>query len=56
VRDRCPTCGQPIGPWKPTKVCWKCKQPIRKGHKWHFVNSRAEHRSCADPDSYKVPE
>jgi uncharacterized protein with PIN domain len=52
-RDRCPTCGHPIGPWKPLRVCALCKQPIRKGHKWHIVNSVVRHRVCTDPDAYE---
>lgn len=51
-RERCQTCGQPIGHWKPTKICGVCQKPIRKGHKWQIVGSMVQHRVCDDPDSY----
>lgn len=51
-RERCPTCNQPVGAWKPSRICAKCAKPIRKGHKWHIVKSKIRHRVCDDPDSY----
>lgn len=51
-RERCPTCGQPVGPWKATRVCSLCQKPIRKGHKWQIENSVVRHRVCDDPESY----
>ena len=51
-RERCPTCGQPTGPWKPTRICGVCQKPILKGHKWHVDGSAVKHRLCDQPDSY----
>lgn len=50
--ERCPTCGQKVGPWKATRICGVCQKPIRKGHKWHIEGSMIRHRVCDDPDSY----
>ncbi len=51
-RERCPTCGQSVGVWKPARICGKCHKPIRKGHKWQIIKGRIQHRVCTDPDSY----
>ena len=53
--QRCPTCGQPVGPWKETRICGLCHKPVRKGHKWQVVNSMIQHRVCEHPDSYQRP-
>lgn len=57
TRERCRTCGQPIGKWQPSRICRLCKRPIAKGHKWRFVAVRGrttlQHRNCQNPDSYK---
>lgn len=50
--ERCPTCGQPVGRWKPARVCGLCHQPMRRGHKWQIVNSTIQHRDCQNPESY----
>lgn len=52
-RERCPTCGQPIGPWQPSRVCGVCHRAIRKGDKWKIVNSMVQHRICDDPQAYE---
>lgn len=52
-RERCPTCQQPIGPWKPTRICGVCHRAILKGHKWRIENSVIRHRLCDDPISYE---
>ncbi len=51
-RERCPTCGQPIGTWVPARICAVCHQPIRKGHKWRIEQSTIRHRNCDQPDAY----
>lgn len=51
-RERCPTCGQPVGVWKATRICGVCQKPIRKGDKWHIDGSTVKHRVCDDPQSY----
>lgn len=53
VRERCPMCGQPTGPWKAARICSVCHKPIRKGHKWRIENSMIRHRVCDDPESYR---
>jgi hypothetical protein len=39
------------------RICSKCKKPIKKDHRWHFVHrkflwwtfTKTEHRDCARP-------
>jgi predicted amidophosphoribosyltransferase len=51
--ERCPTCGKPFKSNKPQRICWECKQPIVKGHKFYFdSDSHVRHRNCKEPDSY----
>lgn len=53
--ERCVMCGQPWpGQGKPIRSCWQCKRQIKRGHKWHIVDSRIQHRNCLDPESYSV--
>ncbi len=49
----CPTCGQKIGLWVPSRICGLCHKPIRKGHKWQIDNSLIRHRICDDPYNYR---
>lgn len=49
---KCPHCGRPFGS-PPVRVCWTCKRPIGRGHKWRFRDDgRIEHRVCNDPEAY----
>ena len=49
----CPTCKRPFK-WKPTKICFACKNPIAKGHKWRFHgDGTVRHADCDAPDSYE---
>ncbi len=54
TRERCPTCGQPVGPWKPSRICALCGLPILKGHKWRIEGSVIQHRMCKRPDAYET--
>lgn len=37
------------------RICYKCKKPITRRHKWVIENSKIRHRLCDDPTHY-VPE
>jgi hypothetical protein len=58
VPEACLLCGRPFASkWEPKRICWKCKLPIRKGHKWSITeDQRVAHRNCKEPDSYKIEE
>ena len=42
----------------PKRICKRCKKPISKSHRWHFVHrkflwwtlTRTEHRDCLHPE------
>lgn len=60
---RCPHCQQrwPEQPVKAfSRICRKCKEPIRTGHKYKVETdgeaSWFEHRHCDNPSSYKPKE
>lgn len=57
---RCPHCQQrwPQQPEKRfSRICRKCKEPIRTHHKYKIVTdgeaSWFEHRHCDNPDDYR---
>jgi hypothetical protein len=49
--EACPTCRRPFR-WTPTRICFDCKKPILKMHKWTTANGTIRHRDCSDPESY----
>jgi len=52
----CPHCHRPFSP-APKKVCWECKKPISRGHKWFIRDDgRMQHRNCEHPTSYNIKE
>lgn len=49
---RCPECKRPMG--SPTRICWDCKKPITRHHKWTVgADGRIRHRICSDPEAYQ---
>ncbi len=54
TEEICPTCKQPIGRWKPARICALCQDPILKTHKWRINGSQVEHRVCARPGAYHL--
>ena len=58
LRKKCPTCGRTILQKKPKRVCFKCKQPIVKNHKYTLESAgedgvfKMQHWNCDDPESY----
>jgi hypothetical protein len=44
----CPTCHQMIQPKSNGRICWDCKEPIRRNERWHIGrDSRVYHNSCS---------
>lgn len=40
-------------PHSPRRYCFKCREPIAKGHKYQYVDGKGfHHRVCARPDMY----
>lgn len=63
----CPTCERPLSSENPIRICWKCKKPILRGHKWIYLNvnfpgippliiTTIQHKHCADPQAYVTTE
>lgn len=50
----CPNCSHTFGTGG-RRICYLCKKPILRRHKWVFVGSRVRHRLCDDPNFY-IPE
>jgi hypothetical protein len=49
VKERkiCPTCHQEIKPKSTGRICWDCKQTIRRHEHWHVgPDSRIRHNEC----------
>lgn len=47
----CPNCRHTFTPGG-RRVCYKCKRPIERRHKWVFEGSRVRHRHCDEPNHY----
>ena len=43
----CPTCNRPFGGKQ--RICFACRRPILKNHKWHTVGCYIEHDDCQNP-------
>lgn len=43
----CPTCHRPFG--AATRVCFSCRHPILRHHKWHIEGCYIVHDDCQNP-------
>lgn len=48
-----PRWGLSSPPAERRRVCSRCGQPIRRGHKYTFDGSAVKHRNCVNPESYR---
>ena len=58
TQGRCPTCKQPLDA-RPRRVCFDCKVPITRHHKWTFQVREGimtiVHRVCEHPTMSMTP-
>ena len=59
MTERCPLCKQKLPlPKSVSRVCYDCKQPIERYHKWTLEPRGSEqiltqvHRNCEIPEAY----
>lgn len=45
--NECPTCHRPFGAAK--RICFACRLPILKNHRWHIVGCYIVHDDCQNP-------
>jgi hypothetical protein len=54
----CPLCGQDLPSKQPKRICFMCRQPIKRTHKWVIGNEgRICHVDCLNPEQHmRKPE